>query len=1108
MARKKKNSVKAKATRAVKALTEGYDGPFKLTVNLKTTYTSDNVDTPVSFDYVLADAVDFPMKPTDDLVYDYTIVDGPSGEEFDQSKWGKWTFIEWKLDPGADKVTVSPSEIDIPAPPPVTYRLVVEPGEATASGGDTFSVPGGTFLLENTSTDEHYVEGSVEEDGIRYSFVLSTDIPEYKEDTLYISDISSESSEDVPQVMWKIVVTEDEITLVPAGDTSYTGTVGMSKIIPDPPDVIINKTVTITADWRTDVKINYNSTSATGVSPDDFSDVYSQHGQSFVDTIEVPCPFYTEGFIFRGWENIEGKPGVAFTDDAKTLLSINVSENTEVDLNATWRERPSIIGMTQEITFHSNFGDDATITQEVEAGRPTQLITNQWERTDDVGVPLYDFLGWAISEYGEVKYENNAMYDVPNDALVLDEDSDQWVMRNLDLYAVWKKKGSKIISEDDICIVGYDPFPVVFRDMSRIRSFKNSYWTYDFGDSVIYGCDTSDVTVNNVTDAKYANFRLPSDQYIFNRSTVEFKKQLKIPQVDIGVMIPDYKMDDAGNVTAGPDYSSYHYQSFSENNSHFTGVKFTAIRNMGEDFGRGCYPQITDDPLSDFLKRVWYWPNSRNDTNIEYVYVSGIHELMNEDDCGRVMCERENDLKNSVMHIYKGAGIYYSTMQVSSKTGLQSMEVADETWDNRSEAEKEVIAGCYVKVLPTCPCISGFHVYGSNGSGEHYNRTFEVIPSAYSCDDGIFNTKQASFNCVIRYKDMNGVEKTTHAISGYAPFLRASASGIIESRSLPIKGAYIDWGDWFSDYQQSDYSEYVDATNLENEAYSTGWPSWKPAGYGSNKALSASGTHTYVMPGLYSVGLAPDYNTAWIKKYMPTVDPSDYDDCLDDLMAKSASGCCILVVENPPKFNETMPINLGRVANPGQHPTKVVDMSVNVKAGSYPISRIDWDFGDGTEILSISTEGYKVNPETKDVIGGTVLVDYNTEYSSAKPVKTSNITYGTMYGHSHHNEQMKGYSRWDARNYSVDHTYVRTSFNDHPNGYVISVSAYAENTNTCVTASARILGDNGAKLPDYNIIEGDIELVDVRSDESEMANIVFQSEKESRLYVNRVVDDE
>lgn len=980
MARRKKSDTKKTA----KVLTEGYNGPFKLTVNLKTIYKSDNVDTDVSFDSVLSDAVYYEEKPTSDLEYDYTLVDKPAGGGFDQSKWGKWTFVKWLREASDDKVRVSPSEIDIPEPSPATS---------------------------------------------------------------------------------------------------------------DPPDIIINKTVVVTADWTTDVTIYFNTNKSDIAGS--YSEFYSQPGQIFKDTFEVPCPFYVDSYIFLGWDDIH-ITGVQLLDD-KTILDIEVSQNTEINLNATWRERPSIIGRSQRIVFHRNYdGDgDKTKTQDVYAGSPTQFITNEWERTD------YDFLGWAISEYGEVKYENNAMYDVPKDALVLEDD--EWKIHDLELYAVWKKKASKTVSDEDICIAGYDPFPVVFRDMSRIRSFKNSYWEYDFGDSVIYGCDTSDVDFNNVTDAKYANFRLPSDGYIFQTSTLEFKQQLKIPKVDIGVMIPNYELDDQGHLISGPDYSSYHYKDFTSTDSHFTGIKFTAIQNMGEVSGTGCYPQITDDPLSDSVKRVWYWPNSRKD---KYVYVPGIHELMNEDDCGRVMCERENDLKNSVMHIYKGAGIYYSTMQVSSKTGLQSMEVADETFDNRTADEKEVIAGCYVKVLPTCPCISGFHVYGSNGSGQHYDRKFEVIPSAYSCDDGLFSVKQSSFNCVIRYKGMDGVERTTHAISGYAPFLKVAASGIIESRSLPIKGAYIDWGDWFSDYQQADYKEYVDANNLENEAYSTGWPSWKPSGMGSNEPLSVSGTHVYVMPGLYSVGIAPDYNTAWIKKYMPTVDPSDYDNCLDDLMARSASGCCILVVENPPKFDETTPIATGSVENPGEHPTRVVNMFVNVKAGSYPISRVDWDFGDGTEILSISTEGYKVNPTTKDVIGGTELVNYNTKYSSANPTKTANITYGTLYGHAHHNEQMKSYSRWDARNYSVDHTYVRTSFNDHPNGYVISVSAYAENTNTCVTASARILGDNGAKLPDYNRTEGDIELVDVRSDESEMANIVFQSEKESRLYVNRVIDDE
>ncbi len=861
----------------------------------------------------------------------------------------------------------------------------------------------------------------------------------------------------------------------------------------EPGRAVVNKTVDVTADWMTQVSFYFSlpetGDKPSGVAP--YSRVFYSSGQGFSADVEVPCEFFDDGYEFTGWNNIVSGDfhggTVEWLDPDRTILSVNVPQDTSIHVESTWKKKIDTTGWLQKIYFHQNYGEEPDPErQDVYVGFPQQLITNQFEREK------YDFVGWSTSRYGEARYANNEMYNASKYTPPIDpEDPDRREVESLHLYAVWQKQAQYLISDDDICVTGYDPFPVVFRDMSRIRSFKNTYWTYDFGDSYVYGCDTHNITMNSSCEMIFgsaASFILPGDSYVYNNATSAFKDNVILPKVESGVMMC-------------PDWDSYH--SISSGDKHYTGVTFRAVTSYhqhGSDMiGSGCYPvEPTDDPINDDMKRIWYWPNTKECTgNVRPVEVSGVHELMNEDDCGRNACERENDLKNSVMHIYKGAGIYYSTMQVSSKTGLQSMEVSNETFSvDIPSSKKEVISECFVKVLPTCPCISGFHVYGDpDSSSEHYSRKFEIIPNEYSCDDGIFSIQKSPFNCVVEYTDINGNIKKTKAISGYAPYLKVWASGTIEPRSIPVKGAYIDWGDWFSDYNSGDYVEYGDPIS--------GWPKWTTS---AGNTLHIDGSHIYVMPGLYSIGIAPDFNTEWVKKYMPTV--KDYEECMDTIMADTASGCCVLVVENPPKINK---ISTGTVANPNEHPTIITGISADIKAGSYPISRVDWDFGDGTPVLSISTEGYKIAKDTKDVVGNNnssaVFVDYNTEYSSASPVGIPNITYGTMYGHTNHPEPTLTYNRFDARRYTISHKYVRTSFDDHPNGYVITVSAYAENTNTCVTAYERVLTTSGSKLPDYNITEGDIELVDTRMDEQEKANIVLQSENGSRLYVNRVIDE-
>jgi len=75
---------------------------------------------------------------------------------------------------------------------------------------------------------------------------------------------------------------------------------------------------------------------------------------------------------------------------------------------------------------------------------------------------------------------------------------------------------------------------------------------------------------------------------------------------------------------------------------------------------------------------------------------------------------------------------------------------------------------------------------------------------------------------------------------------------------------------------------------------------------------------------------------------------------------------------------------------------------------------------------------------------------------------------------------------------------------------VITVSAYAENTNTCTVASAKVLSGTGAALPPYALTEGEggVELVDIRSGVQSDTNLVLQSAQQDRMYFNKLVEKE
>lgn len=628
----------------------------------------------------------------------------------------------------------------------------------------------------------------------------------------------------------------------------------------------------------------------------------------------------------------------------------------------------------------------------------------------------------------------------------------------------------------DFCIEGYDPLPVVFRDMSDVRSFKTKYWKYDFGDSLVYGCDTQNKTLNDV-----AGFQLPGDKDLWTAASSHsaFKVNIdhfhnKCPKC---LMKMDYN-----------NYSSYHCTSNAT--QHYTGINFKSSSSNSNGNSVTFY---TDDP-SNNTRRFRRLPNTSGNNGIVYVDVTGIDDSIIEDQCGRNNCEFEYDFGNSVMHIYKGPGLYYATMTCSSETGLRGMEVADETFGVGTPDEKEKVAGCWINVLPECPCVSGFRVYGPvNISGAQNFVT--ITNSGFSCDTSAVSSVTGyvpGFNCRVEFEDFNGALRTTSAISGYAPYMRVAASGVMVSRSLPVTGAWIDWSDWATDYTPGDEKKFG--------AILKGWPTWDT---GSNRAVT--GEHTYTLPGLYSVGISPEFDTQRITTYMPTV--VGYEDCVDTTLRRSASGCCVLVVEIPPKSNGITYDSASEKVASATHPSLLKKIKASFIAGSYPISRIDWDFGDGSEIMTISTEAYKI--VDKDVSGnetGSPPTSYTNATTTAVKVSgQSTACSGYFIGNPDGGGTWSaGYHRWDCRNYELDHVYTRTSVDDHPNGYIIRCSAYAENTNTCAVQTKVVFSPSGAGLPHFDEVEEYVEMSDVRSDHTGETNIVLQSKNENRLYVNRV----
>lgn len=735
--------------------------------------------------------------------------------------------------------------------------------------------------------------------------------------------------------------------------------------------------------------------------------------------------------------------------------------------------------------------------------------------------PGYLFVGWARYPYSShIVYKDGDIF-LPYEYLV---------KRNnvFELYAVWRKEA--VPSGDaEMCIVGYDPLPVVFRDMSVTRSFPTGYWRWDFGDSVIFGCDTRGITAyedaKNATIAyddevvaKISAFRLPSDKYLCDMTSDDGNEFKNIVagfwgRLDACTMKLDFY--DGGNG------ESYHYSnSITTGDSHFTGIFMSTVDGTlnGDGFGDVV-------PGEGKQKRVRYIPNT---TYSSPVNISAtVKGAILPDQCGRNLCEYESlDFRDSIMHVYKGPGVYYATMTCSSEKTLQGMDADDVPFKERtvsSDAQKERIEGCYINVLPVCPCVNGFRVFGANAD---HDKFITITADDYSCESSNFasSTAEVGYNCYVVHMDDSGKMVKQVAVSGYAPFMHVAASGHLSSRSLPVSGGMMDWGDWFTDYMAKDHTYF-------GKYLVGGWPTWERAGEITdanagrlNPTGIVSGDHVYTMPGLYSIGISPEFDTETIRRFMPTV--GDYEDCVEETLRRCTSSCCVLVVELPPQItgepyngrSDVFEMKYDYITQ--DFPTVVYGMQADVKAGSYPISRMDWDFdygdpateysGRGKDTISISTEGfYQNNKDVKDnkITTKRKLVQYRTPTTSAylRPFSDASTPCdGYLVG-----ANKQSYLRKLAKDWRVDHTYRRTSFDDHPGGYFVSCSAYAENTNTCVSAVYHVLPFGGG-LPEFKKEEGMMEMVDIRTDQTYEVNMVFQNTKpeDTRLYVNRVFNEE
>jgi hypothetical protein len=206
--------------------------------------------------------------------------------------------------------------------------------------------------------------------------------------------------------------------------------------------------------------------------------------------------------------------------------------------------------------------------------------------------------------------------------------------------------------------------------------------------------------------------------------------------------------------------------------------------------------------------------------------------------------------------------------------------------------------------------------------------------------------------------------------------------------------SYIDvgWTAWNSSWVKVKWSD-------TNKISITTPKVWSREGYSADAYVD----HIYTVPQIYSPGVSVTLSPLFTADYIYDTEDASYES--------------VELTETSPNANfATLSTEYGF------SPIEIEFSPKSTVAGSFPIERIDWNFGDGSPTISISRH--------------TTLTSQNNPDILYKPLPGAVDFY-------------------DPRNYHVKHTYSRTTANE-PSVYYPSLTAYSSVTNIKDSCSREI----------------------------------------------------
>jgi len=306
------------------------------------------------------------------------------------------------------------------------------------------------------------------------------------------------------------------------------------------------------------------------------------------------------------------------------------------------------------------------------------------------------------------------------------------------------------------------------------------------------------------------------------------------------------------------------------------------------------------------------------------------------------------------------------------------------------------------------------------------------------------------------YTDGNGIQYPF--ISDYAPNLTVYFRDSSEAHTFPISSYHWDFGDPYNEGPMdiTDIrSNYYTVTGVALSSGNFNAPCWV-----TNKQ-GATAVHTYIMPGAYDVTLtvrASNTGTSDICARYTQDDAKTY---------------YVYVQEIPAQCNDSVKVSYlsasaftNTVAVSGISPVTAYFMASGIIAGSFPICRIDWDFGDGT-------------------IQRVTRTPLMTATSDGLP-----FVWLSAYS----------YDLLDPRNVVVPHIFINDTRTTQT--FDVHISAFACNTNTMLHCSAAALVGPIDPASEREVTETK-KLLGSRIDES--GNLIYIIEGQNELTTHTVI---